>query len=135
MIGNLVRPSLHLYHELSLLIFPNRAADPSRSSFLTAAVADSSHYWTGDHSECWDLHVCGVHPDYHGKGVGRMLVSWGVDKAEEEGACASVICGEKNKGFYAKGGLTEEVGRPGKGEGAGVVLFSRAKKEDGRVET
>ncbi|KAF2261347.1 hypothetical protein CC78DRAFT_357531 [Lojkania enalia] len=120
---NLIAPTLSLYHSLSLLIFPNRAADPSRSSFLSAAVDDSKKYWTGEHAECWDLHVCGVHPDYQGKGIGKMLVMWGIERADEEGVSASVLCGEKNRGFYAKGGLTEEVGKPGSGEGGGIVLF------------
>ncbi|XPS72514.1 hypothetical protein M3J09_004679 [Ascochyta lentis] len=123
---NLIGPIIHIYQALSLRIFPNRAADTSRSSFLDSAIANSEKYWTGDRAECWDLHVCGVHPDYQGKGIGKLLAQWGVQEAEKEGSgtCASVLCGEKNRGFYSKAGLTVQVGGR-KGEGGGIALFNR----------
>jgi GNAT superfamily N-acetyltransferase len=95
-----------------LRAFPNRAADLAQASWLDEAVAASEMYWTGDRAECWDLYVCGVHPDYQGKGVGKILAFWGVKEAEREGsgACASVLCGEKDRGFYSKAGLTVQVG-------------------------
>jgi GNAT superfamily N-acetyltransferase len=117
---------LHTYHSISLKVFPNRAADPERSSFLDNAVTDSEKYWTGDRTECWDLHVCGVDPDYQGKGVGRLLAEWGVEQAKREGkgVVASVLCGEKNRGFYSKTGLDTQVG--GRiGEGGGIALFTK----------
>lgn len=122
-IGNLIAPVLHVWHTISLYFFPNRAADPSRSSFLTSAVADSEKYWAGDRAECWDLHVCGVDPNFQSQGVGKALVRWGVEKAEGEGenTCASVLCGEKNRGFYAKGGLTVQA----RGGEHGIMLFTR----------
>ncbi|UPX16295.1 uncharacterized protein EKO05_0006704 [Ascochyta rabiei] len=122
----LIAPAIRTYQAISLRIFPNRAADTSRSSFLDTAVADSEKYWTGDRAECWDLHVCGVHPDYQGKGVGKLLAQWGVQEAEKEGpgTCASVLCGEKNRGFYGKAGLTVQVGGR-KGEGGGIALFTK----------
>jgi ribosomal protein S18 acetylase RimI-like enzyme len=122
-IGNLVIPILRTYHTLSLWVFPNRAADPSRSSFLDSAVANSEKYWTGNRAECWDLHVCGVHPDFQGKGVGKLLTLWGVQEASREGedVVASVLCGEKNRGFYGKAGLKEQIG----GSDNGIVLFTR----------
>ncbi|KAF2824484.1 acyl-CoA N-acyltransferase [Ophiobolus disseminans] len=120
---------LHTYHALSLRIWPNRAADPSRASFLDSAVAKSERHWTGDRAECWDLHVCGVDPKFQGKGIGRMLAEWGVESAkkEGEGVVASVLCGEKNRGFYGKAGLGTEVGASGNvvREGGGIVLFTR----------
>lgn len=123
---NLIAPTIRLYQNAVENIFPNRAADPSRASFLDAAVAASEVYWTGHRTECWDLHVCGVDPDYQGKGVGKMLAQWGVHKAEKEshGTCASVLCGEKNRGFYGKAGLTIQVGGNG-GEGGGIALFTK----------
>lgn len=122
----MISPVLRAYHTASLRVFPNRAADASRSSFLDAAVADSEKYWTGERAECWDLHVCGVDPDYQGKGVGKLLAQWGVQQAEKEGSgtCASVLCGEKNRGFYGKAGLTVQVGGR-EGKGGGIALFSK----------
>jgi hypothetical protein len=91
-----------------LRAFPNRAADPAQASWLDEAVAASEVYWIGDRAECWDLYVCGVHPDY---------------QAEREGsrACASMLCGEKNRGFYSKAGLTVQVGNSENG----LALFTR----------
>ncbi|KAH5345296.1 hypothetical protein HBI38_149030 [Parastagonospora nodorum] len=117
---NLIAPILRSYHTISLFIFPNRAADPSRISFLDNAVADSKRYWTGDRAECWDLFVCGVDPEFQGKGVGRLLAQWGVGR-EGEDVVASVLCGEKNRGFYGKAGMKVQVG----GSENGIALFSR----------
>ncbi|KAI8943865.1 hypothetical protein NX059_001837 [Plenodomus lindquistii] len=120
---NLIAPFLHAYHRLSLFVFPDRAADPAQSSWLHDAVAASEQYWTGPRSECWDLHICGVHPNFQGQGVGRLLARWGVEQAAKEGdgVVASVLCGEKNRGFYAKAGLGCQVG---KSEG-GLALFTK----------
>lgn len=115
---------IHAYQSLIEWFFPNRAADPSQASWLDNAVESSEVYWTGDRTECWDLHVCGVDPEYQGKGVGKVLAQWGVNEAEKEGSdtCASVLCGEKNRGFYGKAGLTVQVGEGG---GDGIALFTR----------
>ncbi|KAF1837628.1 hypothetical protein BDW02DRAFT_518382 [Decorospora gaudefroyi] len=123
---NLIAPAIHAWHAVVERVFPNRAADPSRSSFLDSAVAASAQYWTGDRTECWDLHVCGVDPDYQGKGVGKLLAQWGVQEAQKEGSgtCASVLCGEKNRGFYGKAGLTVQVGGR-EGKGGGIALFTK----------
>ena len=82
--GSLIAPSISLYHKAMLQIFPNRAADPSRASILNTAVANAASYWTGEHADCWDLYVCGVHPDYQGKGIGRALLSEAVRYAAGE---------------------------------------------------
>ena len=56
-------------------------------------------------------------------------MEWGTCIADQEGVCASVICGEPKRGFYGKSGLVVEVGNPGEGssEGGGIVLFRMAK--------
>ncbi|KAL6705997.1 hypothetical protein ACN47E_006099 [Coniothyrium glycines] len=120
---SLIAHIIRRYHGVSLKFFPNRAADPAQTAWLDDAVEASEQYWTGDRAECWDLHVCGVHPDYQGQGVGRLLAEWGVKEAQKEGdhVVASVLCGEKNRGFYGKAGLSVEVH---KGE-QGLALFSR----------
>lgn len=48
-----------------------------------------------------------------------MLVDWGFRKADEEQTSASVLCGEKNRGFYSKCGLSEQVGSGNDG----IALF------------
>lgn len=122
---NLVQPLIHAFHAILLQIWPNRAADPAKASFLDGAVASSESHWSGKRAECWDLHICGVDPDSQGEGVGRMLVQWGVTKAKEEGegVVASVLCGEKNRNFYGKCGFGTEVVESGRKEC--IVLFTK----------
>lgn len=128
--GNMIAPSISLYHKAMLQFFPNRAADPTRASILSNAVANAASYWTGEHAECWDLYVCGVHPDFQGKGIGKMLVNWGVRMADQQSTSASVLCGEKNRVFYNRGGLTEDMGAlKGGSGGGGIALFRSARKE------
>ncbi|KAF2473756.1 uncharacterized protein BDR25DRAFT_332556 [Lindgomyces ingoldianus] len=117
---NFIKPALGLYHTLSLAFFPNRAADPKASSFLSSAVANAEQYWTGDHAECSDLHVCGVDSKFQGRGIGKLLVNLGT----------SVMTGEKMRGFYARSGLTEEAGQENSEQRRGIVLFRRAKVRD-----
>ncbi|KAJ8115720.1 hypothetical protein OPT61_g2696 [Boeremia exigua] len=127
---NLIAPAVVAYQSLVERLFPNRAADKSQSSFLDDAVATSEQQWTGDRTECWDLYVCGVDPDHQGKGVGKRLAQWGVQEAQKEGTgtCASVMCGEKNRGFYGKAGFTTQVNER-KGEGGGITLFTNLEAE------
>ena len=122
-------PAIKHYHRASLAVSPNQAADPSRIAFLDSAVSNASKYWTGKHAECWDLYVCGVHPDFQSRGIGKMLVEWGMERADQECASASVQCGEKNRGFYARCGLDELLSE---GNG-GIALFRSPKRRDGEV--
>lgn len=77
---NLIAPSISIYHKVSLKLFPNRAADPAQASILNVALANAASYWTGEHAECWDLYVCGVHPDFQGKALGRCWWAGGLKK-------------------------------------------------------
>jgi GNAT superfamily N-acetyltransferase len=97
----MIVPILHTYHTISLLFFPNCAADPTRSSFLDNVINNFEKNWTGDRAEYWDLYVCGVDPESQGRGVGKLLAQWGVIEVgkEGQGIVASVLCGEKNRGF------------------------------------
>lgn len=121
--GKLIVPMIRQYHKFSLKLFPNRAADPAKSGWLDNAVESSEKYWTGDRAECWDLHICGVHPDHQGKGAGRLLAEWGVKEAKKEGenVVASVLCGENNRAFYGKAGMSVQVGKGN----SGLALFTR----------
>ncbi|KAF2203203.1 hypothetical protein GQ43DRAFT_279302 [Delitschia confertaspora ATCC 74209] len=102
---NLLAPTLSLINKLSLFLYPNRAADPTRTAFLTSAVEDSKRFWTGERAECWDLYVCGVHPEWQSKGVGLKLVGWGTERADEEAVVCSVITGDSKRGFYGRKGF------------------------------
>lgn len=97
-----------------------------RSSSTMLSLAASEQYWTGDRSECWDLYVCGVDPKYQGKGISKIFAQWGMSESQREATelCASVLCGEKNRKFYNKAGLTVQVGGR-EGHGGGIALFTR----------
>ncbi|KAF2661095.1 acyl-CoA N-acyltransferase [Lophiostoma macrostomum CBS 122681] len=120
---NLISLAIQSYHKLSLALWPNRAADPARASFLDSALSSAGKYWTGERAECWDVYVCGVHPDFQRMGVGKMLVEWGTKRVDEESVSASVLCGEKNRKFYTRAGLAEQIGS-GTGD---IALFRSAK--------
>jgi hypothetical protein len=61
-----------------------------------------------------------------GPNAGKLLARWGVLEAQKEGedVVASVLCGEKNRGFYGKAGMNVQVSET-KGKGGGIALFTR----------
>ncbi|KAI8941594.1 hypothetical protein NX059_002809 [Plenodomus lindquistii] len=114
----------------------NRALDPTKRNVLDESMPFSAHLWAGDRSNNWYLSLCGIHPEYQGKGVGKELVAWGQEKARQEGVHASVIASEGNDGFYLRCGFDEVVGdatggegNPLNGVGGGSVLFMWPKEE------
>lgn len=52
-----------------------------------------------------------------------MLVEWGTKKADQECVSTSVLCGEKNRGFYARSGLDELLSSGSDG----IALFRSAR--------
>ncbi|TRX98937.1 hypothetical protein FHL15_000279 [Xylaria flabelliformis] len=48
------------------------------------------------------LNACFVHPDHRGRGAGRMLVQWGVDKADSLGIEMLTEATDEGKPLYAK---------------------------------
>ncbi|EMD87214.1 hypothetical protein COCC4DRAFT_27631 [Bipolaris maydis ATCC 48331] len=116
----------------------NRAADPTKKDHLTNSAKYTQHYWTGVHSENWYLSLCAVDPAYAGRGYGRLLVQWGLERAREEGVDASVVSSEESPGFYLRCGFDEVVGNAHEGEGnplkvdgvrGGDILFMWGKRE------
>lgn len=81
---------MKVWVSISSWIWPNRAADPSKINMFDESWPFISHIWTGDRSDCWNLHFLAVHPSYGGLGIGKRLVQWGLNQAEEEGVSASV---------------------------------------------
>ncbi|KAH9871097.1 hypothetical protein J1614_006671 [Plenodomus biglobosus] len=113
----------------------NRALDPTKRHILDESIPYCKHLWSGDRANNWYLALCSIHPDYQGKGVGRELVAWGLEKARQEGVAASVVSSEGNDTFYLRCGFDEVVGDATAGEGnpmqgvdGGYVLFMWPKK-------
>ena len=96
--------------------------------------------WTGpQRAEGWYLASLAVDPAHQGRGHGRALVQWGLDRAADERVCASVISAAGKERFYRRCGFDREAGRSGEGEGnpladvpGGVIFFRDAQGEDGR---
>ncbi|KAF9690505.1 hypothetical protein EKO04_011547 [Ascochyta lentis] len=95
----------------------NRALEPSRKNILQDSASYTKHYWSGPCAVNWYLSLCFVDPDVKGRGAGRLLVRWGLDRAEEEGIRASVIASEGSEVFYMKCGFDEIVGNANEGLG------------------
>ncbi|KAH9880453.1 hypothetical protein IAQ61_000744 [Plenodomus lingam] len=113
----------------------NRAADPTKRNIVDECMLYGAHFWSGDRANNWYLSLCGIHPDYQGKGVGRELVRWGLEKAAQEGVPASVVSSDGNDAFYLRCGFDEIVGDVTAGEGnpmlsvmGGSVLFKWPEK-------
>lgn len=99
------------------LIWRNKAADPHEEDVIERVMPFVAGSWVGARAECWYLEVMAVHPDYQGKGIGRMLVEWGLERASEESIFASVISAKGKEAFYQKCGFNVEDGYVGRGVG------------------
>lgn len=120
------------YIQTSSYIWPNRAADPTKAHILEETFPLFSHHWSGSREQNWFLDVLATHPDFQGQGIGKQLVQWGVEEANKEKVCASVISADGKEGFYGKCGFIE-VGRanvgPLKQNGikGGAIMFYEKK--------
>ncbi len=129
---------------LTLGIRRNRAADPAKEDIIEQSYGFLDHVWTAENqrSPCWYLECLAVRPEYQKCRVGRELVRWGINKAEQEGICCSVISAEGRERFYQNCGFdVGPVGWSGEGDGnplaevPGGLIFVREAKEvrDGKV--
>ncbi|KZM24455.1 uncharacterized protein EKO05_0001523 [Ascochyta rabiei] len=116
----------------------NRALDPSKKTLMAESVPYTKHYWSGPCAINWYLSLCCVDPAVKGRGAGRLLVQWGLDRANAEGVRASVMASEGSDGFYLKCGFDEVVGNANEGEGnplqrdnvvGGNILFMWVKSK------
>ncbi|RGP62948.1 hypothetical protein FSPOR_8932 [Fusarium sporotrichioides] len=113
---NLLKPLSSLAMNIHARIWPNRAADPKNEDIIERSYPYFQHIWSGKRAESWYLAVLAVHPDFQGKGVGRKLAKWGIEQAQAEGVCASLIAAEGTDEFYRKLDFEEQFGRATIGE-------------------
>ncbi|KAJ4986525.1 Puromycin N-acetyltransferase 2 [Stagonosporopsis vannaccii] len=120
----------------------NRALDPSKANILQDSASYTKHYWAGSNATNWYLSLCCVDPVVKGRGAGRLLVRWGLDRAENEGIAASVMASEGSDAFYLKCGFDEVVGNANEGNGnplqkvdvkGGNILFMWPKSDQTRT--
>lgn len=115
--GNYTHHAMALAMKGHAIIWPNRAADRKEEDVIERVMPYVADSWTGDRGECWYLEVMAVRPDFQGKGIGRKLVGWGLQRAEDEGVYACVISAKGKEPFYQKCGFVLEDGHVGRGEG------------------
>lgn len=116
-LGKLLMPLSSAAMKVHALIWPNRACDPAQVDVLSKSLPFVSHYWSGKRAECWNLEAMGVLPLYQGRGIGKMFARWGLERADQEGVCASVVVAPGKDGFYQKCGFEVHEGNYGEGEG------------------
>ncbi|KAI1841471.1 hypothetical protein JX266_012311 [Neoarthrinium moseri] len=114
---NLLKPLSRLAMFLHAWSWPNRACDPAQEDAIERSYPYFEKAWTGDRAESWYLELLAVHPDHQGRGIGRKLVQWGLDRAQEERVCASVVSAWGKDGFYQKAGFNVQSGCATSGEG------------------
>ncbi|KXT12597.1 hypothetical protein AC579_372 [Pseudocercospora musae] len=105
-----IKSCIDCFNYLESLIYPNRAADPSRLNVLRRLGPFAAPFWTGSRAEVWDLTLLGVDSARGGKGYGKELVKWGFERAKEEGVGCSVIASDGKEGFYRSCGFERVVG-------------------------
>ncbi|KHN97484.1 Acyl-CoA N-acyltransferase [Metarhizium album ARSEF 1941] len=126
--GPFMQSASWLYLSALDFLWPNRAADPDKIRILEETYPLFAHHWIESRRQNWFLDVLATHPDHQGQGLGKKLVMWGVNKAMEEGICASVISSYGNEAFYGQYGFIEvgraNIGRLGAcGIKGGAIMF------------
>lgn len=105
-----------LRNRIACYIRPNRAADPAMSNASIVISSLIGHHWSGPRSVGWYLNLLAVLPAYQCRGYGSNLVSWGIERAQQEGVAASVISGQRKDDFYKRCGFNIVVGNSTEGE-------------------
>lgn len=128
--------TIEAYNAVEAYIYPNRAAEPSRTNLKAIVMPFLQHHWTGERAENWYLAVLGVDPSHQKLGYGRELVRFGFEKAEEEHVGCSVVSAAGRENFYQACGFDVIAGRvrdeggeanPLRDVGGGTIMFADAK--------
>ncbi|PWW80324.1 acyl-CoA N-acyltransferase [Tuber magnatum] len=129
----------------------SRSEDPAALARLDEATEQATTgTWSQEGRKIrWHLHILGVDPSWRRRGVGRLLVSWGMKNGAKEGVICSLESSPTGRALYEKlgfkaidvwapfEGFKEEfenitapmmVWQPGAAKGNGVA---KAKTENG----
>ncbi|KAH7006527.1 hypothetical protein EDB82DRAFT_493745 [Fusarium venenatum] len=114
---NLLKPLSALVMHVRADLSPNRAADLQNEDIIERSYPCFKHIWSRKRAESWYLAALAVNPDFQGQGAGKKLTQWGIEQAQAEGVCASVIAAQGTDEFYKKLGFYEQFGRATDGIG------------------
>jgi len=129
--GRLLKYVVFFYNTLSSTLWPNRAASRTHmDAYKQSLPFWIHHFQQSPREENFTLKTLAVHPAFQGKGYGKRLVEWGLDRAMNQGVAAGVITAAVNEGFYRNcgfdvkiGEITEGENNPLSGEIDGTILF------------
>ncbi len=104
---------------------------------VSTCLSYTKHLWFGRRETGWHLNYLAVDPAYQNHGYGRVLATWGVERAKQEKVAASVTSGLGKDTFYRRCGFDIHGGHVSDGEGnplkgmteGGSVLFRDPKVE------
>jgi GNAT superfamily N-acetyltransferase len=124
------------FTKLHAYIYPNRACSPAHEDIVERAYGVFGSVWSGDRAESWYLEWLAVHPDHQGRGIGKKLSKWGIERADEEQVWTSVASTRGKEAFYQNVcGFDEEYWSASMGEGnplqiwgGGRIFWRRPKK-------
>jgi len=122
-IGRLLKYFANMFNSISSFFQPNRAANPAMLDVFARAKPFMAHHWTGHRADVWSLETLGVKPEYQGKGYGKQLVQWGLERARQDCVSASVIASFDKENFYKACGFGEIVGNVCDGDGNPMAKF------------
>lgn len=119
-----------VYITIDSFIRPNRAADHAAWNDMEGPDPDTDQrFEEPDYNETWDLELLFQEPQFQGRGFGKELVNWGLERAKEEGIRVSVASAPGREDFYKKLGIDEEVEEPTANGSTdpcpGTLLFSK----------
>lgn len=133
---DVLRKWAELVNALDQRLLPDSSLDPARRNAYVEAEPFFAHHFTSQ-SPHYTLDLLGVLPDAQGQGQGRALVAWGLARAKEQDAPATVVCSAGSSGFYAKcgfeieiGNVTHGIGNPLSSVEGGEILFTKIRRKD-----
>lgn len=85
-----------------------QAKDPAAFDKLEHTVEKViSQCFSGKYTEHWHCLRLGAAEEWRGRGVGRMLGNWGLDKAREKGITAGLEASKKGLRMYKRLGMVQ----------------------------
>ncbi|KAH8152487.1 uncharacterized protein LAJ45_03327 [Morchella importuna] len=90
---------------------PDRSADAAALAKMEARHPTFlAETFSGIYAEHWHVLMLVVDPKWQRRGIGQMLVRWGLDRAQKEGVCVGLEASDPGAPMYLKLGF-EEIGR------------------------
>lgn len=117
-----------VYDKVENSIWPDRSSDPEAAkAFFASVEGDQETYWNShpERSNRWYVASVVISPVYQGKGIGRMLVTEAVNRAQQERVIMGLSASPAGEQLYRKLGfelLGEFTMRIGGEEGGGIMI-------------